>query len=164
MDSMPGRASAMAVVETPQTRCRAAIARCDITPPIGIYHRMWGAATHDRTTGVHRPLVATLLWLEPQTGNASEALVIVALDHCILDGPDIQQMQNAVAGAAGIRAGQVLVTLAHTHAAGLMSRSRADQPGGELIAPYLDNLPAQLGKLTADAAVNRRPATIVYGY
>ena len=37
----------------------------DITPPVGIYHRMWGAATHDRATGVHKPLLATLLWLEP---------------------------------------------------------------------------------------------------
>src|SRR4051794_37970381 len=164
MDSMPGRASAMAVVETPQTRCRAAIARCDITPPIGIYHRMWGAATHDRTTGVHRPLIATLLWLEPESGDASEALVIVALDHCILDGPDIEQMQNAVAEAAVLRARQVLVTLAHTHAASLMSRSRADQPGGELIGPYLDNLAAQLGKLAAEAVVKRRLATVVYGH
>ncbi len=53
-------------------RCRAAIARCDITPPVGIYHRMWGAALHDRATGVHRPLEATLLWLEPcEPGPAS---------------------------------------------------------------------------------------------
>jgi len=150
-------------IHTPQTRCRAAIARCDTTPPIGIYHRMWGAATHERATGVHRPLIATLLWLEPETGDAGEALVIVALDHCILDGPDIEQMQNAVAEAAGLRVRQVLVTLAHTHAAGLMSRSRADQPGGKLIGPYLDNLATQLGKLAAEAAVKRRLAMIVYG-
>src|SRR2546421_3326576 len=103
---------------TPQTRCRAGIARCDITPPVGIYHRMWGAATHDRATGVHRPLLATLLWLEPETSDANKALVIVALDHCILDGPDIEQMQQAVADATTIRTEQVLVTLAHTHAAG----------------------------------------------
>ena len=47
------------VLNTPQSRCRAAVARCEITPPIGIYHRMWGAALHDRATGVHRPLEAT---------------------------------------------------------------------------------------------------------
>ena len=51
-------------VETPQSRCRAGLARADITPPVGIYNRMWGAALHDRATGVHRPLLATALWLE----------------------------------------------------------------------------------------------------
>ena len=53
------------VINTPQSRCRAGVARCDITPPIGIYHRMWGAALQDQATGVHRPLEATLLWIEP---------------------------------------------------------------------------------------------------
>src|SRR5207253_1434973 len=115
----------MAHVLTPQSTCLFGMARCDITPPIGIYHRMWGAATHERATGVHRPLVATLLWLEPQTGDASEAMVIVALDHCILDGPDFDEMRHAVAQATQVRSDQVLVTLAHTHAAGLMSPSRA---------------------------------------
>src|SRR5207244_8623634 len=105
-------------VETPQTRCRAAIARCDITPPRGIYHRMWGAATHDCATGVHRPLLATLLWLEPESGDASQALIIVALDHCILDGRDIQQIEQSVANAASVQAKQVSITLSHTHAAG----------------------------------------------
>ena len=62
----------MRCVETPQSRCRAAAARCDITPPVGIYHRMWGAALHDRATGVHRPLEATLLWLEPESATGRD--------------------------------------------------------------------------------------------
>ena len=48
-------------------------ARADITPPVGIYHRMWGAALHDRATGVHRPLTATALWLEPPAGGDAAA-------------------------------------------------------------------------------------------
>jgi hypothetical protein len=150
------------VVETPQTRCRAAVARCDITPPIGIYHRMWGAATHDRATGIHKPLLATLLWLEPDSGDSTQAIAIVALDHCILDTSDIELMQQSVASAANIRSDQVLITLSHTHAAGLMSRSRADLPGGDLIGPYLDEIAAKLGQLAAHAAPMRQPADILY--
>ncbi len=153
----------MRAIETPQTHCRAAIARCDITPPSGIYHRMWGAATHDRATGVHKPLLTTLLWLEGESGDSSEALVIVALDHCILDGPDIALIAQAVAAAAGLRAEQVVVSLAHTHAAGLMSRSRATLPGGDLIGPYLDSVASKVGPLAAQAASARQRATIVYG-
>lgn len=55
------REDAMPVVHTPQSRLRFGVARRDITPPVGIYHRMWGAASHDRSTGVHRPLTATAL-------------------------------------------------------------------------------------------------------
>ena len=51
----------------------------DVTPPVGIYHRMWGAATHDRSTGVHRPLTATALALSPLSGGPGR--VFVALDH-----------------------------------------------------------------------------------
>jgi len=150
-------------LQTPQTRCRAAITRCEITPPVGIYHRMWGAATHDRATGIHKPLLATLLWLEPESGDASHALLIAALDHCILDDPNIRQMQQAVAAAAGVKAQQVLIALSHTHAAGLMSRSRAHLAGGELIGPYLDDVTAKLAQLAKSALATRRPATIVYG-
>lgn len=153
----------MNIVETPQTHCRAGVARCDITPTVGIYHRMWGAATHDRATGVHRPLLATLLWLEPLAGDSTQALLIAALDHCILDQPDIELMQRTVSEATGVRPTQVLVSLAHTHAAGLMSRSRAALPGGDLIGPYLDGVAAKLGNLANEAKAARQPATILYG-
>ena len=73
-------------VETPQSDCRLGVARCDVTPPVGIYHRMWGAATHDRATGVHRPLTATALVFRahglPAGPETEQALV--AVDHCLL--------------------------------------------------------------------------------
>jgi hypothetical protein len=150
-------------VQTPQTLCRAAVARCEVTPPVGIYHRMWGASTHERATGIHRPLLATLLWLGPLAGDSSQALVIVGLDHCILDEADLQQMREAIGRAANLRPAQVLISLSHTHAAGLMSRSRANCEGGELIGPYLDALSERLGQLASQAVAARQPTTIVYG-
>ncbi|RPI75666.1 MAG: hypothetical protein EHM42_15245, partial [Planctomycetaceae bacterium] len=55
----------MPEVHAPQSRCQLGVARGDITPPVGIYHRMWGAASHERATGVHRPLTATAICLRP---------------------------------------------------------------------------------------------------
>jgi hypothetical protein len=168
----------MTHVETPQSRLRAGVAQGDITPPVGIYHRMWGAATHDRSTGVHRPLLATVLWLAPtpsvgQVSNlpvseavsdsAAEGHLLVALDHCILERPEVENVRAAVSAAADIAPEQIHVTLSHTHAAGLMLRSRADQPGGDLIGPYLDELARRVAGLAAEAVTTARPATIVYG-
>jgi hypothetical protein len=161
----------MTHVDTPQTRCMAGVARCDITPPIGIYHRMWGAATHDRATGVHRPLTATALWLQPShpwaqwpnlEGDA-RAQILVALDHCVVDGAELTRMREAIAVAVGITPAQVHITLSHTHGSGWMSRSRAHLPGGELIGPYLDEVTSKLTTLAIRAKGAQGSSLIVYG-
>jgi hypothetical protein len=150
-------------IDTPQTRCRAGTARADITPPVGIYHRMWGAAAHERASSVHRPLLADLLWLEPLAGDRARGQLIVALDHCILEKAEVERMSAAISSASGIAPAQVQVTTAHTHAAGLMLRSRAGFPGGDLIGPYLDSVAERLSELAPAAMSHARPATILYG-
>lgn len=37
--------------QTPTSRLRFGAAGTHITPPVGIYHRMWGAASHDKAAG-----------------------------------------------------------------------------------------------------------------
>jgi hypothetical protein len=153
----------MNAVDVPQTRCRAGAARGDVTPPVGIYHRMWGAATHERATGAHRPLLADVLWLEPLAGDRAGGQFVVALDHCILDGAEVGRMTAALCSASGVAPAQVQVTTSHTHAAGLMLRGRATLPGGELIGPYLYSVAERLAELAPRAMRDARPATILYG-
>lgn len=152
------------VIKAAQAHCKAAMVRCDITPPIGIYHRMWGAALHDRATGVHRPLEATLLWLEPAMPAISQPQVILSLDHCILDTQEIQNIRQTVQATTEIPLENILVTLTHTHGAGWMSRSRSHLPGGDLLAPYLDDLAFRMGQLALEARGNVVPANFVYGF
>ena len=152
----------MKVVRTPQSRCRAAISRCDITPPVGIYHRMWGAALHDRATGVHRPLEATLLWLEPDAPSTGEPQIIVSLDHCILDSQELRKIRQLIQDATNVGYESIMITLSHTHGAGWMSRTRSDLPGGELLGPYLDDLAVRIAELAREAQLRVAPATIVY--
>ncbi len=153
----------MKIVRTPQAKCRAAVAQCDITPPIGIYHRMWGAALHDRATGVHRPLEATLLWMESCTPSSAAPQIILAMDHCILDGQELLSIRQAIHVATNAGLENILVTMSHTHCSGWMSRTRSHLPGGELLAPYLDGLAVRMGELAREAFERVAPATIVYG-
>lgn len=152
----------MMSVKIPNTRCRAAFSRSDITPPVGIYHRMWGAALHDKATGVHRPLEATLLWLESADGGISSTQVIISLDHCILDGAEIRLIRQSIEAATGVAFDHILITLSHTHGSGWMSRSRSHFPGGELIAPYLDGLVSELTELAVRTRIKITDANIVY--
>lgn len=147
----------------PQSRCRAAAGQIDITPPIGIYHRMWGAANHDRAASMHRPLTGTMLWIVPRHDDKTQSSVVISLDHCILDSEDIALIQAAVAEGLHISAEQVNVCLSHTHAAGLMSRTRSNLPGGDMIGSYLDGMAAELGKLARTISEQLVDATIVYG-
>lgn len=145
--------------------CRAALARRDITAPVGIYHRMWGAATHDCSTGVHRPLTATALALAPaeSTDPLDPATqLLVGIDHCLLWTDQMEALRAAVCQVTALRPEQLHISFSHTHAAGLMDPSRADLPGGELIAPYLEYLADRIADAVAEALGRLQMVRIAY--
>lgn len=149
------------VVAPPSSLCRSGLAVVDITPPVGIYHRMWGAATHDRSTGVHRPLRATALALAAM--ESEERFVLVALDHCLLWEAEMTALRKAVLADSDLSPDHLIITFSHTHAAGLMDPGRHDQPGGELIAPYLEVLTRQVDVVVRQATDRLSPGAITYG-
>ena len=155
----------MKPVDTPQSKCRFGIRRRYITPPVGIYHRMWGAAVHDRAAGVHRPLTATaMVFQHPTSAPGPETLqVVVALDHCLLGVDEIAALLNAVVSATDLAKESILVVFSHTHAAGLMSHDRASLPGGDMIGGYLEKMNRTVADCVADALKDMVPATITYG-
>ncbi len=159
-------------IETPQSRCRFGIAQSDITPPVGIYHRMWGAAVHDRSEGIHRPLTATAMYfgrlppvgLEASSAESAQSLqLLLALDHCLLGGNEVDALRRRVGERTGLPTEAVVVTFSHTHAAGLLNLDRRDCPGGEMIPPYLEQLTETVGRLAVSALNTAVEADIVYG-
>ena len=151
----------MTRVDTPQTRCRAAFAQADITPPAGIYHRMWGAALHEVATGVHRPLTATAMLVEALDGTSR--LLVLGIDHCLLEAVETNAIKARVRSVSGIAPEQVHIALSHTHGSAWLSRSRAHLPGGDLIGPYLDSVAETCANLAKEVVGKLQPATIVYG-
>ena len=162
-------------VDLPQGFCRFGQAHCDITPPVGIYHRMWGAALHDRSEGVHRPLTATALVFQAageQAGPSAE-VVVLSVDHCLLRKREMDDLIGAVcapsrlnqpdaAPVPPLERQQILVAFSHTHGAGLMDRERGHLPGGEFIGPYLDDMNRKLSDLVATARRSCQPASLTF--
>ena len=148
-----------------QSRCRFGIASQEITPPLGIYHRMWGAAKHDRATGVHCPLRATVLAFAPliETSPIQDRQFLVAIDHCILGTKELDILLKAITAESPITEEQVVFVCSHTHAAGLLSLDRVDLPGGELIPEYLNSLAQTIAGLVQESLESRQAATIIYG-
>lgn len=151
-------------VDFHQSWIRAGVAQCDITPPVGIYHRMWGAATHDVSTGVHRPLTATVMVLASHDDVSLGApVIVVAIDHCLLWTAEMHAMLNHIAHRCGVAVESITIYFSHTHGAGLMGLERKDLPGGDLIAPYLDEIAQKIADLVVTAKRSLSSATITYG-
>src|SRR5579864_1551247 len=102
----------------PQSTCRFGCARCDITPPVGIYHRLWGAASHEQATGIHRPLMAYAMVFRPADPADAAEQVLVAVDHCLLWAGEMDSLLQALCSRIGLGREQIAVTFSHTHSAG----------------------------------------------
>lgn len=134
------------------------VAREDITPPVGIYARNWGAAKHDVAEGIHRPLTATALTMQAAEGGAP--LVLVALDLGWWKSDDERHVRGAVLDALKIDPARVMINMSHTHAGPATSRDDRDKPGGELIAPYLDKVRDAVVRAVRRALESAEPGTL----
>jgi len=115
------------------------VARRDITPPIGIYARQWGAALHDVAEGIHRSLCVTVMSISDRIGNPP--LILIALDAgWFRDTEDELYIRESVLDAMNLDLSRVMLNLSHTHAACSVSSSDSNKPGGHLIKPYLEKI------------------------
>ncbi len=113
----------------------AGVTRCEITPPVGMYARMWGAATHDRCSGVHQPLTATTLAF--RGGKNELPLLLIVLDWVFVSGRELARLREPLLAMLGDDSARLIISCTHTHAAGMINLERSDLPGGEMIEPYL---------------------------
>jgi hypothetical protein len=122
---------------------------------------MWGAARHDRATGIHQPLQCDVLVLAPLAGDRG-IVVRAEIDLCGLAQAQHHRLVEALSDAAGVPLDQVILTYSHTHAGGWYVPDRIPLPGGELIADYLLRLEARLREAAATAMATMQEVTIEY--
>jgi hypothetical protein len=134
------------------------VARRDITPPEGIFFRCWGPATLDVPRGVHRPLTLTALALRVPGGAP---LVLVAADlGWWQQVEDERHVRGALLEALELPEERVVFNLSHTHSGPSLCSADAGQPGGHLIAPYLDAVRDAAVAACGQAIESARPGTL----
>ncbi len=149
------------IISSPTSRVQFGLARVDITPPPNIYHRLWGAARHDRATGIHRPLTAEVMVFGPIGGPPQ--FIRAELDLPGLVKYQHDDMLQGLSEAGGLPVGQIVVSYSHSHSAGWYVPDRFQMPGGDLIPPYLESLKTKLQQACRQALGKVQDVTITYG-
>lgn len=135
------------------------VARRDITPPLGIYSRNWGAAEGDVAMSVHRPLLLTVLTLEE--GSASGVrFALLSLDLGWWRSEKEEKILHRAVQEAGFQDGTYFLALSHTHAGPVFCPGDAGKPGGDRIGPYLEFLSAQIRSALEEALASAQPGIL----
>jgi hypothetical protein len=146
------------------THCRFGVATRDVTPPVGIYHRTWGAAAHDAAEGIHRPFAATAAAFAPlDAGGPTLALVAVDIGW-FQYGRDERALRATIMERTGLDESALLINMSHTHAGANVNSQLLDKPGFELIEPYLADLTGWIADAVAEAMASLEPAWVTYGH
>lgn len=115
------------------------VAQEDITPPVGIYARSWGAALQDVAEGIHRPLKLTCTTF--QENSAAKPLVLISADMgWWKSAADERALRMAILDAFQLPPSHLMFCLSHTHAGPGLFSEDSSKPGGEFIIPYLKQI------------------------
>ncbi len=129
-------------------------ARVDITPPVGT-HMMGYGSRKEPAAGIHDPLYANAVALSDGTFS----LVILALDICWLDLPEVDLLKQAISKETGLAADQVLFNASHTHAGPQVARFA----GETFDVGYFDTMVGKSVDAVAKALADLAPASLGIG-
>jgi hypothetical protein len=135
------------------------VAREDITPPIGIYARSWGAAKHETAEGIHRPLTLTCLAIRSKEDDPPLVLISADLgwwrsreDEFAIRGPVLE--------ALSLDPSRLMFCLTHTHAGPSLQTDNVSRPGGHLIGPYQEKVRDAAVRAAKSALAQDHAATL----
>jgi hypothetical protein len=144
-------------------RVLAGAAREDITPPLGIYSRCWGASLHETASSVHHPFTVTAAALQAADGDGTPH-VVLAVDLCWFEEAENNRFLDQVRAATELSEDQLIVNLGHSHAALNLSFSLSDKPGGDKIIPYFELVVERSISAIHAALAEMQPAWLTADY
>jgi hypothetical protein len=132
----------------------AGVARCDITPPIGIAHGNWSAQLHDRSEGIDLPLMCTALAIT----DGTEAVIIAEWDLLYPpSGAWLAEARGRISALTGVPGDHIRLSASHTHAGPSLEQPWFEA-GAEMIGPYVASLTDRLAGVCMAAYRAMRPA------
>jgi len=138
---------------------RIGIAREDITPPIGIYSRNWGAAKHDTADSIHRPLTLTALTIAPPSGD--NPLVLIDADLGWWRPLDLfSRFQKRLLEELSLDSSRFIFALSHTHASAPLMEPDPSLAGSELLGPWMERVYQATVSAIQTALTNADEATL----
>jgi hypothetical protein len=138
---------------------RVGIARVEITPPVGIYSRNWGAAAHDVAESIHRPLFLTALTIRSESDL--RPLVLVDADLGFWTALDrFRRLRDRILQELQLESARFIFAMTHTHASPHLCDPAEGMPGGELLSQWLDELGPATINAVQGALRDEQPGTI----
>ncbi len=123
----------------PSFHGRIGIARTDITPPIGIYARNWGAAKHDVACTIHRHLTLSVLTLTALNGG--QLMVFVDADLGWWKTPlTYKKFSARLLETLKLEPANLIFALSHTHAGPPLMDADDSLPGSELLRTWMEQV------------------------
>jgi hypothetical protein len=139
------------------------VAQEDITPPVGIYARNWGAAKQDIATGIHRALKLTCMTF--QVSAEDKPLVMISADlGWWKSAADEKSLRLAILETFQLLPSRLMFCLSHTHAGPGLFSEDASKPGGEYIIPYLEEIKVKAISAIHKALVSASVSTLSWRY
>lgn len=139
------------------------VAREDVTPPVGIYSRNWGAAKHDVSSGIHRPLSVTCVTF--QASKQEKPLILISADFGLWrSSTDGNNIRNDIMSFFSVPPSHLMFCLTHTHSGPVLSRDDGFKPGGDLIDGYLKELLDSILKVIKTALSSATLSVLTWNY
>lgn len=139
------------------------VSQKDITPPVGIFARNWGAATHDVAEGIHRPMTLTCVTFRQEQGTPP--LVLIGADLGWWKNAAHERiLRESILETLSLPASDLMFCLAHTHAGPGICLDDEHKPGGHMIRPYFERLIQTSVEAIREALDAGRPAILTWKY
>ena len=139
------------------------VAQKEITPPVQIYSRNWGAGNDSIKSGIHHPFFLTCIVFRSE--QVGKPLVLVSADlGWWSDAEGEHRFRYALLEQFNLEEACLMISFSHTHSGPNLITENRDKPGGELIEPYLQLLQKQAAAAISEALGQTAKATLTWSY